>query len=49
MNFLEGEEARRYTHQAFGEEKYARLSDIKKKYDPTNLFRFGYDISPSNV
>ena len=47
MNFLKGEEARRYTQQAFGEEKYARLSDIKKKYDPTNLFRFGYDISPS--
>jgi hypothetical protein len=46
MNFLEGEEARRRTHQAFSAAKYERLTDIKTKYDPQNLFRFGYDISP---
>ena len=46
MNFLEGEEARQRTREAFGAEKYERLRAIKAEYDPENLFRFGYDISP---
>lgn len=47
MNFLEGEVARWYSHQAFSDEKLTRLSAIKRRYDPENLFRYGYDISPS--
>jgi FAD/FMN-containing dehydrogenase len=46
MNFLNGKEARRRTAEAFTPHKYARLKALKAKYDPDNLFRFGYDINP---
>lgn len=44
MNFLEGEEARAETARAFDAQKFQRLSKLKAKYDPDNLFRFGFDI-----
>jgi len=31
---------------AYGKEKYAKLSSLKKKYDPTNLFRVNQNIKP---
>jgi FAD/FMN-containing dehydrogenase len=31
---------------AYGSEKYSRLVALKRKYDPTNLFRFNHNISP---
>ncbi|MGH8827227.1 MAG: FAD-binding oxidoreductase, partial [Jiangellaceae bacterium] len=45
VNFLmdEGEERVR---QAYGETKYARLKALKRKYDPTNLFRLIQNIKP---
>jgi hypothetical protein len=45
VNFLmeEGEERIR---QAYGSEKYDRLKALKRKYDPTNLFRLNQNISP---
>jgi hypothetical protein len=48
MNFLDGEEARQDTAKAFGADKFERLTAIKSKYDPKNLFRYGYAISPKN-
>jgi FAD/FMN-containing dehydrogenase len=30
----------------FGDAKYARLVEIKRKYDPDNVFRFNQNISP---
>jgi FAD/FMN-containing dehydrogenase len=48
MNFLEGEEARQRTRQAFPGDKFERLSAIKRLYDPQNLFRFGYNIPPNS-
>jgi FAD/FMN-containing dehydrogenase len=46
VNFLmeEGEERIR---QAYGDEKLARLKDLKRKYDPDNFFRLNQNISPS--
>ncbi|TMJ41293.1 MAG: hypothetical protein E6G89_06870, partial [Alphaproteobacteria bacterium] len=35
--------------QAFGAEIYARLQKIKRKYDPTNLFRMNQNIDPGTV
>ena len=31
----------------FGEEKYARLVELKDKWDPTNLFRSNHNIAPT--
>jgi FAD/FMN-containing dehydrogenase len=45
VNFLmeEGEDRVR---EAYGAEKYDRLSALKRKYDPTNFFRLNQNIPP---
>ncbi|MBI3030447.1 MAG: BBE domain-containing protein [Candidatus Rokubacteria bacterium] len=45
VNFMmdEGEERIRATYR----ESYARLASLKKKYDPTNLFRVNQNIKPA--
>ena len=46
VNFLmdEGEDRIR---QAYGAEKYERLKQLKRKYDPTNFFRLNQNIRPT--
>jgi FAD/FMN-containing dehydrogenase len=46
MNFLEGQEARERTPDAYLPENYRRLMAIKAQYDPDNFFRFSFDIPP---
>jgi FAD/FMN-containing dehydrogenase len=45
-NFLEDEGAARI-HEAYPERTYRRLADIKRRYDPTNLFRRNQNIAPA--
>lgn len=47
MNFLEGEDARKYTRQGFSPEAYTRLQELKARYDPQNRFSHSYDIPPA--
>ena len=46
VNFMPGDEADR-VEQAYGQ-NYARLAQIKAKYDPTNFFRVNQNIKPSS-
>jgi FAD/FMN-containing dehydrogenase len=48
VNYL-GDEGTGRVEAAYGPEKYARLVELKNKYDPTNLFRLNQNIKPSQV
>jgi FAD/FMN-containing dehydrogenase len=45
VNFLM-EEGKDRIRQAYGAAKYDRLKALKRKYDPTNLFRLNQNIAP---
>lgn len=32
--------------ESYGEDKYRKLSEIKRKYDPTNFFHYNQNIKP---
>ncbi len=46
VNEIGGDDGRDRVKQAYGV-NYARLATIKKKYDPTNLFRLNANIEPA--
>lgn len=45
VNYLESDELERVP-EAYGLKRYAKLMEVKKKYDPTNFFRFNQNIKP---
>jgi hypothetical protein len=45
VNFLQDEGAERL-QQVYGAEKYNRLRELKRKYDPDNFFRLNQNVSP---
>ena len=46
LNFI-GDEGVGRVEAAFGADKYARLADLKRTWDPTNLFRHNQNIAPA--
>ena len=46
LNFI-GDEGQGRVEAAFGQEKYARLQQLKAEWDPTNLFRHNQNIPPA--
>ncbi|MFJ6073997.1 FAD-binding oxidoreductase [Streptomyces sp. NPDC093065] len=49
VNFLSPDEARdtEGVRAAYGPERYARLAEVKRHWDPANLFRFNHNILPA--
>ncbi len=46
VNFLEDEGADR-VRDAYPPETYSRLADVKRRYDPENIFRFNQNVPPA--
>jgi FAD/FMN-containing dehydrogenase len=46
VNFLGADDDAGRTLEAYGDETYRRLRDVKAEYDPTNVFRHNKNISP---
>ena len=46
MNFLGGENAVERTKAAYPSETFQRLREIKTKFDPGNMFQYGFGIEP---
>jgi hypothetical protein len=46
-NFIEADEGIMRLRDTYGMEKFARLVELKKKWDPGNLFRMNQNIDPS--
>ena len=47
VSFL-GDEGTARLHEAYPADTYKRLAAIKRRYDPTNLFRVNQNIAPDD-
>ena len=46
MNFLDADDDSARVREAYGDDTYRRLTEVKAKYDPDNLFRSNKNIEP---
>lgn len=46
VNFLQGDELGDAARSAYGAAKYERLAALKRRHDPSNLFRLNHNIRP---
>jgi FAD/FMN-containing dehydrogenase len=46
VNFLDRDDQNR-VQAAYGDRKYQRLADLKRLYDPDNIFQLNHNIKPS--
>jgi FAD/FMN-containing dehydrogenase len=47
VNFLDADDDASRVREAYGDETYRRLAEVKAKYDPDNVFHHNKNISPS--
>ena len=48
LNYMGGDEPLERVEAAFGAEKFARLREIKRRFDPDNVFRHNQNIPPAD-
>jgi FAD/FMN-containing dehydrogenase len=46
VNHMTADESEDRVRLAYGAEKYAKLTALKSKYDPTNVFQLNHNIPP---
>ena len=47
LNYMGRDEPLERVEAAFGAEKFARLRELKRRYDPGNLFRVNQNVAPA--
>ena len=47
VNFMSEDDSERSKRDAYGEGRYRRLSEVKRQYDPDNVFRLNQNIKPA--
>jgi FAD/FMN-containing dehydrogenase len=48
-NFIDVDQGVERLRSSYGEEKYTRLTELKQKWDPDNVFRLNQNIAPSGT